>query len=1011
MFSRYNLQDVKKVLQSKHTNFAWQRKLVEDVDRNELRSDKAGDIARFGHHLSQAALIRANWQLEAQILRQLDFQDRSDRSDRISKAHQDSFQWIYASSSNLRKSNLEFKSLADWLESDDSLYWITGKPGSGKSTLMKFITTDRRTRQHLQVWSQDRPLVIASFYFWNSGSEIQMNEVGMLRTLLYEALTQWPQRIAELFPRRWATSKFIGADTNPWTVPELRSALNAFVRGCAGVRNLCLFVDGLDECSYEHERLVGLFTPYLHLTGVKCCLASRPWPVFQDAFCKRASLMLQDLTFNDIHRFAKDKLCSSRGFAMLEANEPQYASELVLRIAQKASGVYLWVRLVVDSLITGLSNCDRILDLEKRLEEIPADLEELYEKILRSIEKRYAGHASQFFQLIRESHGTATALTMYFADEEDGSMAIDTNFQPLSDEEKTMKYEIVKKRLTSRCKGFLEIPNDVDMVIDESLALPSCPASPLHSISSWESDYGGQESFDESETYQSFGHISARRFGHPRRKPRSEPYQEPHRSIHRDSPLYPSRPSRMMNSNSERAEGSDESGIYQSSCYMPARRFVHPHRELPRLPQFSRAYQSSRYMPARRFVHPHRELPRLPQFSRRPRPQTASSVDRPSINPVSLPDNSIDISSKDDGRQGETRPRKNVNSADLKVAYLHRTARDFLEKPDIWSSIMADSPEGFHVQKSLLRAFILTLKTSQPNDPITVGNLITQCLQYTATIELRFQSVPLKEMEEIMGASTDLCKRTALQCADHIENEMVIQISKHGEPALLSVAAQYSLQSFIQKNLEDGAVVLPGQPNRPLLDCVVGNYRNFPSLCERTDSKEDRVIDLAFIRRLLDLGHNPNESSSGDTPWERVLLEIRKIASEETSPEKRKRLLLHWAKIIDEFVKHDADPYANKNGPSANSIREAFGHDLPKVARAFEETMSKSQRAWSRLGKFLTKSPKAYQDVTPLFRQIQLENAQLPGLTLSEHFRAPAADRSSGKGGLLDSLKRFESAK
>lgn len=240
---------------------------------------------------------------------------------------------------------------------------------------------------------------------------------------------------------------------------------------------------------------------------------------------------------------------------------------------------------------------------------------------------------------------------------------------------------------------------------------------------------------------------------------------------------------------------------------------------------------------------------------------------------------------------------------------------------------------------------------------------------------------------------------------------MVIQISKHGEPALLLVAAQYSLQSYIQKKLEDGAVVLPGQLTRPLLDCVVGSYRNFPSLCERTDSKEDRVIDLAFIRRLLDLGHNPNESSSGKTPWERVLLEIREIASEETSPEKWKRLLLHWAKIIDEFVKHDADPYANKNGPCANSIREAFGQDLPKIARAFEETMSKSQRSWSRLRKFLTKSPvcsKAYQDVTPLFRQIQLENARLPGHSNFEHFRAPAA---GGKGGLLDSFKRFESAK
>ena len=145
LIPRYNLHDVKKVLQSQKTDFAWQRELVKDVDQNQLRDDKAGDIAQFGHHLSQAALNRANWQLEAQLLRQLDFQDRSDRSDRISRAHQDTFQWIYASRSDLQKSELQFNSFADWLEGDDNLYWITGKPGSGKSTLMKFTTTDRRT--------------------------------------------------------------------------------------------------------------------------------------------------------------------------------------------------------------------------------------------------------------------------------------------------------------------------------------------------------------------------------------------------------------------------------------------------------------------------------------------------------------------------------------------------------------------------------------------------------------------------------------------------------------------------------------------------------------------------------------------------------------------------------------------------------------------------------------------------------------------------------------------------
>jgi hypothetical protein len=121
--------------------------------------------------------------------------------------------------------------------------------------------------------------------------------------------------------------------------------------------------------------------------------------MFEDTFSKRASLVLQEIKLNDVLRFAKDKSCSSRGFAMLEANELQYALKLVFRIAKKASGVYLWVHLVVDSLLTGLSNCDRISDLEKWPEEIPGDLELLYGNMLRSIQKFYTSHASQFSSL------------------------------------------------------------------------------------------------------------------------------------------------------------------------------------------------------------------------------------------------------------------------------------------------------------------------------------------------------------------------------------------------------------------------------------------------------------------------------------------------------------------------------------------------------------------------------------------------------------------------------------
>lgn len=52
---------MRKTPQSKGPYFTWQRKLVEEIDKNKLRDDKAGDVALFGHHLSQAALQKPKW--------------------------------------------------------------------------------------------------------------------------------------------------------------------------------------------------------------------------------------------------------------------------------------------------------------------------------------------------------------------------------------------------------------------------------------------------------------------------------------------------------------------------------------------------------------------------------------------------------------------------------------------------------------------------------------------------------------------------------------------------------------------------------------------------------------------------------------------------------------------------------------------------------------------------------------------------------------------------------------
>src|ERR1700753_2524228 len=118
----YNMQDVLKILKSTRSKPQWQKELAKNVKDNDLKEDKAGDVKLFSFQLSKAAETATLEQMQLKILQQLDFRDRLDRHNRIPVAHKETFQWIYASQSQLVNKN--FKSFADWLECDDNLYWI-----------------------------------------------------------------------------------------------------------------------------------------------------------------------------------------------------------------------------------------------------------------------------------------------------------------------------------------------------------------------------------------------------------------------------------------------------------------------------------------------------------------------------------------------------------------------------------------------------------------------------------------------------------------------------------------------------------------------------------------------------------------------------------------------------------------------------------------------------------------------------------------------------------------------
>jgi len=391
--------------------------------------------------------------ISKQLLHDLEYREIDYRYENIPIAHQETFQWIFEASTHSSR----WSNFVEWIRSDGSLYWVTGKAGSGKSTLMRFLHDHEKTREALQEWTVDRPLAIGTFFFWNSGTEIQMSYEGLLRTLLHQLLKQMPNLVPVVFPYRVESRMLFDEKAfqrSDWNWEELIKAFRTLVARATQTTKLAIFIDGLDEFAGNPSELAQ-FIATLVDPNVKVCMSSRPWIIFEDSFGHGPHLRLEDLTYNDIKCYVTSKLTATVAFEAFQEIDPEISTELIDTVCAKSSGVFLWVHLVTQSLLDGISEGERLRDLRKRLDSLPADLETLFEKIMDSLTPTQYERASQLFQIVRASQEVVSLRILFFADEDDPDYAFNTPCKPLTQQEVLSKLELMRRRINACCKGLL----------------------------------------------------------------------------------------------------------------------------------------------------------------------------------------------------------------------------------------------------------------------------------------------------------------------------------------------------------------------------------------------------------------------------------------------------------------------------------------------------------------------------------------------------------------------------
>ncbi|KAI0103294.1 ankyrin [Nemania sp. FL0031] len=304
-----------------------------------------------------ASSILSRTDIEA-IVKRLEFNEMELRYMSLEEAQQNTCRWL-----------LEHPVYQEWvdpsrLEEHHGFLWIKGKPGSGKSTFMKYLYDNTEM-------SNDR--IVLKFFFHARGTDLEHSIEGMYRSLLWQLIqTLCGTGVPSDGPRQLLKLK----GTTSWPIPALKNAFRLILSQIK-CREVYCFVDALDECPENDLRETLSFFEKLgeysitSRTNIRFCFASRHFPKISLSHNLELFLEAEDGQSNDLRHYIRSQL---------RINSPR-RQEIEDEIVEKSSRIFLWVEIVV-KILNKLKDRGGDISVRHRLRQIPRGLDELFHDIL-----------------------------------------------------------------------------------------------------------------------------------------------------------------------------------------------------------------------------------------------------------------------------------------------------------------------------------------------------------------------------------------------------------------------------------------------------------------------------------------------------------------------------------------------------------------------------------------------------------------------------------------------------
>lgn len=286
------------------------------------------------------------------------FPDMDQREQDVVKAADDTCLWLLQTAEYLQ-----------WFNQRHGVLVITGKPGAGKSTMMKHISRHAK---------RDENIIVASFFFHARGIELQHSVLGLFRSLLYQFMAQSSDLCEKITYIYWAKREF-ELDWE-WSQTEIEETFLACLTQAAKAHRIQIYIDALDECGEEAAS---------HLVDVFRSLADS----LCVCFSSRHSLMINEAQEVSVEQSnAKDMEI----FLHQQIDEFPFQDQVL----KKASGNFLWVKLVIDEIRSWLKRGMTSETIRHLTTFLPTELDKLYEQCFINIVESNAPESLKLFQWI-----------------------------------------------------------------------------------------------------------------------------------------------------------------------------------------------------------------------------------------------------------------------------------------------------------------------------------------------------------------------------------------------------------------------------------------------------------------------------------------------------------------------------------------------------------------------------------------------------------------------------------